>query len=173
MGRLSTNKRNGHFFRPSNLRWRSPQRSTIDPPVCRRYRLSHCLPNIATNAADSDISRLAYRRSDVVMISVGGPFHAGGAAGTSSGAMDRLRLRRIARRRASDRSLESGWSLDWTSMTKAELTAENRPAWEWGQRHTVIKGTQKRTKIKVVLRSSLCFCMYSVSYSTDSRLYMV
>ena len=47
----------GHFSRPSNLRWRSPQRSTIDPPVCRRYWFSHCLPNIATNAARSDIKR--------------------------------------------------------------------------------------------------------------------
>jgi len=66
--RLSTNNRNGYFSRPSNLRWRSPQRSIIDPPVCRRYRFSRCLPNIATNAASR---RLAYRRSDVVMISVG------------------------------------------------------------------------------------------------------
>jgi len=38
------------------------------------------------------------RRSDVVMISEGGPFHAGGTAGSSFGAMDQLRLRRIARR---------------------------------------------------------------------------
>jgi len=56
------------------------------------------LPNIATNAANSDINRLAYRRLDVVMISVGGLFHTGGAAGISLGVMDRLRLRRIARR---------------------------------------------------------------------------
>ena len=34
-------------------------------------------------------------------------------------------------------------------------------------------GIQTRTKIKVVLRSSLSFCMYSVSYSIVSRLYMV
>jgi len=61
-------------------------------------------------------------------ISRGGPFHAGGAAGSSSGEMDRLRLRRIARRYASDRSPGSGSSLDWTSMRKAELTAENRPS---------------------------------------------
>ena len=63
-----------------------------------------------------------------MIISMGGPFHAVGAAGSSPGAMDRLRLRRIARRYASDRSVGSGWSLDWTSMTKVELTAENRPA---------------------------------------------
>jgi len=40
------------------------------------------------------------------MISAGGPFHTGGAAGSSSGAMDRLRLSRIARRYASDRSVD-------------------------------------------------------------------
>jgi len=128
MGRLSMKNRNGHFSRPSNLRWRSPHRPMTDPPACRRYRFNHCLPNIATNAAKRDIKKLAYRRFEVVMISVGGPFHAGGVIGSSSGAMDRLRLRRIARRYASDRSLGSGSSLDWTSMTKAELTAENRPA---------------------------------------------
>jgi hypothetical protein len=92
------------------------------------YRFNHCLPNIATKAANSDIKRLAYRRFEVVTISAGGPFHTGGAVGSSPGTIDRLRLRRIARRYASDRSLGSGWSFDWTSMTKAELTAENRPA---------------------------------------------
>ena len=35
------------------------------------------------------------------------------------------------------------------------------------------KERQRRTKIKVVLRSSLYFCIYSVSYSDVSRLYMV
>jgi len=128
MGRLSMTRWNGHFSKPLHLRWRSPQRSTTDPPVCRRYRFSHWFPSIATNAANNDTRRLAYRRSEVVTISVGGPFNTGGAAGSSSGAIDRLRLRRIARRYASERSLGSGWSFDWTSMTKAELTAENRPA---------------------------------------------
>jgi hypothetical protein len=97
-GRLSIHRRKGHFWRPSNLRWRSPQRSIIDPPVCRRYRFSHCLPSIATNAASSDISRLAYRRFEVVTTSAGGPFHAGGAVGSSFGMTVRLRLRKIARR---------------------------------------------------------------------------
>ena len=39
------------------------------PPVCRRYLLSYCLIRIATNAADKDINRLAYRRFEVVTIS--------------------------------------------------------------------------------------------------------
>jgi hypothetical protein len=56
------------------------------------------LPNIATKAANNDIRRLAYRRFEVVTISAGGPFHVGGTAGSSSGTIDRLRERRIARR---------------------------------------------------------------------------
>jgi hypothetical protein len=109
IGRPPMNKWNGHFSRLSHLRWRSPQRLVIGPPVCRRYRF----PSIAMNAANSDIGRLPYRRSEVVTI---------------SGATDRLRPGGIARRCASNRSLGSGWSLDWTSMTEIELTAENRPA---------------------------------------------
>ena len=35
------------------------------------------------------------------------------------------------------------------------------------------EGARKPTKIKVVFRSSLCFCMYSASYSIVSRLYIV
>jgi len=83
MGRLSMNKWNGHFPRPSHLRCRSPQRSSIDPPVCRRYRLSHCLPGIATNAANREIRILAYRRHEVATTFVGAPPHAGGAMGSS------------------------------------------------------------------------------------------
>lgn len=85
---------NGHFSRPSYLRCRSPQRSAIDPLLWRRYQSSHCLPNIATNAANSSIRNLAYRRSEVVTISVGNLFHVGSAAGPSSRTIRRLRLRR-------------------------------------------------------------------------------
>ena len=42
---------------------------------------------------------------------------------------DWLRVKRIARRRAVDCSFGSGRRLEWTSMTKVELTAENRPAY--------------------------------------------
>ena len=42
---------------------------------------------------------------------------------------DWLRVRRIARRRAADCSIGFGWRLELTSMTKAEVTAENRPAY--------------------------------------------
>ena len=63
-------------------------------------------------------------------ISVGGTCWTGGTVGDSFGIADWLRVRRIARRRATDWSFRSGWSLEWTSMTNAELTAENRPACE-------------------------------------------
>ena len=42
---------------------------------------------------------------------------------------DWLRVKRIARRRAADCSVGFGWRLELTSTTKAEVTAENRPAY--------------------------------------------
>ena len=71
IGRFPVDKWNGHFLRLSNFRWRSPQRSTIDPPVYQRYLLSHRFPSIAKNAGNSNIGRLAQRRSGIVTISVG------------------------------------------------------------------------------------------------------
>ena len=54
----------------------------------------------------------------------------GGTVGVSLGMADWLRVRRMARRRAADCSLGLGLRFEWTSMTKAELTAENRPAFK-------------------------------------------
>jgi len=82
------------------------------------------------NAASREIRRLAYMSPVTVTISLGGSSWAGGTVGVSFGIADWLRVRRIARRRAADCSLGLGWSFEWTSMTKAELTAENRPAYE-------------------------------------------
>jgi len=65
-----------------------------------------------------------------VTISLGGFSWTGGTLGVSFGMADWLRVRRIARRRAADCSFGSDWSPEWTSMTKAELTAENRPAYK-------------------------------------------
>ena len=42
----------------------------------------------------------------------------------------------------------------------------------WSMSHYKLRNAE-RTKMRVVLRSSLYFCMYSVSYSVVSRLYMV
>ena len=65
-----------------------------------------------------------------MVISVGGPFHAGGVVRSSSGMIDRLRLRRIVWRKVFDRSMESGWSFDWTLMTKAEQMAGHGLTWK-------------------------------------------
>ena len=87
-GRLSTKTWKGHFWSPSHLRWRSPQRSIIDPPIFRKYRLSHCFPSIAMNAASSEIRRLAYMSPVAVTISLGGSSWVGGTAGISFGMAD-------------------------------------------------------------------------------------
>ena len=64
-----------------------------------------------------------------VTISPGGSSRAGGmAGGVSPGMADWLRVRRIARRIVADCSFGSGSSFEWISITKAELTAENKPA---------------------------------------------
>jgi len=65
-----------------------------------------------------------------VTISLGGLSWMGGTVGDSFGMADWLRVRRIARRMAADCSFGSGWRPEWASMTKAELTAENRPAYK-------------------------------------------
>lgn len=48
----------------------------------------------------------------------------------SPGMEDWLRVRRMAQRSAAVCSFGSGSSFDWTPMTNAELTAENKPAYE-------------------------------------------
>ena len=65
-------------------------------------------------------------------------------------------MRRIARRRAADCSFGSGRSPEWTSITKAELTAENKPACKdrsdnsRSERHTTYKN-QGGIEVLVVL----------------------
>ena len=82
------------------------------------------------NAESREIRRLAYMRQATAVIPLGGPSWTGGTVGVSPGMADRLRVRRMARRRTADCSFGSGRRFEWTSMTKAELTAENRPAYE-------------------------------------------
>ena len=81
------------------------------------------------DAASREIKRLAYVRPVTVMISLGARSWTGGMTGVSFGRTDWLRVRRMARRRAADCSPGSVSSFGWISMTKAELTAENRPAY--------------------------------------------
>ena len=64
-GGLST-KCNDQFSSPLHLRWRSPQRSIIDPPELGKYRFINHFPGIATNAASNDIRRLAYMKPVIV-----------------------------------------------------------------------------------------------------------
>ena len=57
---------NDQFSSPLNLRWRSPQRSIIDPPELGKYRFINHFPGIATDAASNDIRRLAYMKPVMV-----------------------------------------------------------------------------------------------------------
>jgi len=41
VGRFSMNNQNGYLSRLSNLRWRTPRRSIVDPPVRQRYLFDH------------------------------------------------------------------------------------------------------------------------------------
>lgn len=88
---------------------------------------------MAMNAASKEIRRLAYISPAAVTISLGGSSWADGTVGAPPGIAVWLRVKRMARRRAADCSLGSGWSFEWTSMTKAELTAEKRPAYNRGK----------------------------------------
>jgi hypothetical protein len=79
---------------------------------------------MATNAARREIRRLVYMRQMTMMIPLDGPSQSGGAElglirieseeDGAEGLVGRVRARR----------------LQWVSMTKAELTAENRPAYK-------------------------------------------
>ena len=60
------------------------------------------MPNIAMNAASSEIRRLAYIRPVTVTISLEGFCWTGGTVGDLFGIADWLRVRRTARRRAAD-----------------------------------------------------------------------
>jgi hypothetical protein len=109
-------------------------------------------------------------RIEAATIPFGGPVHAGGAAGSSPGKTVRFKLRRIARRYASDRSVESGWSIDWILMAKAEPTPKNRPACADGQRGILIRGLVKTYKdqgdieIFVVLPHIVVVVLYRFSF---------
>ena len=124
------------------------------------------------NVANRDINKLAYMSPVTVTTLLGGLPWAGGMERVSPGMAEWLRVKRMAWRSAADCSFGSGSSLEWTSMTKAELTAENRPAYEEEVRESLGINDKQRTKISVVLRSSSYFLTYSVSYSVASFLYI-
>lgn len=85
--------------------------------------LGHRFSNIAANDVSSEVSRLAHRRPATPMITLGG--WTDRMARVSFGIADWLRVRRMVWS-AVDCSFGSGRSFEWTSMTRAELTAEDR-----------------------------------------------
>jgi hypothetical protein len=52
-------RRKCHFSNPSSFRCLSLLLSAAEPPWFRMYRLTHCFPSTATNAAKSEVTRLA------------------------------------------------------------------------------------------------------------------
>lgn len=102
------------------------RRATVDPPARRKYRLSDRFPNIAMNAAGSEIKRLAYKKEVAAAIPVGSWTR--GTLGGLFGIAEWLRVRKVVR--CSECHDWVGWvrlELGITLMAKAELTAENKP----------------------------------------------
>lgn len=97
--RVSKTRWNIRLLNLSHLCWRSPQRLIIDPPSSVKYRSSHGLTNIAVNAANAEQMRLKYMNRAMLSWET-----LGSATSLSDG----------------DAAL--------TSIMKAELTAESRPA---------------------------------------------
>ena len=71
------------------------RRATIDPPARRKYRLSDRFPNIAMNAAGSEIKRLAYKKEVEAAIPVGGISWTRGTLGGLFGIAEWLRVRKV------------------------------------------------------------------------------
>ena len=79
-----------------------------------------------------------------------------------------MRLRRITRKFA------GVWLKLWLDVDDGRGTdCGEQTGLRIGSTLWVMRRARKRTKIKVVLKSSLYFCIYSVSYSVVSCLYTV
>jgi len=90
------------------------------------------------------------------MIARGGPDHCGTVGGSSPKVVLSILWMRT-RRRAAVSSFGSGWSWELTSMMKAEVTAENRPACDSGQPVCiqVARGTHEYQRHVQILATSL------------------
>jgi len=95
----------------------------------------------------------------------GGPDHCG-TVGTLSLKIVLFIWWMRTRRRAAVSSLGSGWNWELTSMMKAEVTAENRPACGPIQHQVSLEKNAVLTNISVVFRSSSYLFMNSLSYSS-------
>jgi hypothetical protein len=108
------------------------------------------LPSIATNAANRDISGPAYRRFEVVTISTGEAFYADGVFVWSNGSVE-----------AEESCAEVGFGPFARIWLELRLDVDNEGGADGGEQTGLItlsmmssgKGTQKPTKIKVVLGS--------------------
>ena len=77
------------------------------------------------NAASSEIKRLVYISLVTMVISAGVFSQAGENVAVSFGMADWLRVKRVARRRAADRSFGSSWRPELASTANREPTVEN------------------------------------------------
>ena len=139
---------------------RSPRRLAIDPPACQSYLLSHRSPATATNGANSDISTLAYRRFEAMTISARGPIPTGGAAEENHAEVGFGPFGGIWLEVRPDVDDEGGAHC-------REQTSQGT----WSGLY-IGEGNAETHKNQGGVRSSLCFAMYSVSYSVVSRLYV-
>jgi hypothetical protein len=155
---------------PFSFRCRCWLRSIADPRTSTdAYRLSHCFPSIARKAENRVAAMLEYRILWTWTIALGGPVHCGNGGislevGSLTVCMSILRSSVVS-------SPRSGWSWGWMSMMNAEVTAENRPAYQSINKPRSLCSGRRLTKIKVVFRSSSYFFMNSLSKSSASLWY--
>ena len=100
------------------------RRASVIPYVS----VAHCFPSTATNAAKSEVVRFAWGGTRATTTSGGGPVQSGAPASTLGNNEAFTAGMRICMY-ATAMSFWSGSSLGWTSITTAEQTAENGPAW--------------------------------------------
>jgi len=133
------------------------------------YRSSHCLLSVARKAENRVAARLEYRTLWTWSIAPEGPVHCGSGGislevGSLTACMSILSSSAVS-------SPRSGWSWGWMSMMKAEVTAENRPAYRSINKYWPLRSDRRPTKIKVVFRFSSYFFINSLSKSSASLWY--
>jgi hypothetical protein len=150
---------------PLSFRCRCWLLSIADPRTSMdTYRFNHCLPSMARNAENSDAARLEKRMLWTCTIVRGGPVHCG-TVGTDPPNVVLSSLWMRTRRRAAVSSFGSDCSCWLKSTMKADVTAENKPACAPRQRKSH-RPNKELTNIRVVFRSSSCFFINTLSYSS-------
>ena len=155
---------------PFSFRCRCWLRSIADPRMSTdAHRLSHCLPSIARKAENRVAARLEYRTLWTWTIAPGGPVHWG--SGGISLEVGSLTVCMSILSSSAVSSSRSGWSWGWILIMKAEVTAENRPAYHSIKKPWSLRPDRRLTKIKVVFRSSSYFFINPLSKSSASLRY--